>query len=365
MSATILSACLLLGAQARWNAEPSVAVIRGEMESRGIPGLAAAVIREGRVVWSGTFGLADVENAVPVTPRTIFRFASVSKPITAVAALRMVEAGRLALDQPISAVVRGLPADMSKVTVRHLLAHQSGLRHYQPDPREGLPHFTYLPDAVRSRAADARLFEPGARFSYSTHGYSVLGWSMEMAAGRSFAEEIRAQVFEPAGMTTARTDDLYAIIPHRAQGYFRSLGGELRNSRPMDPSDKLPGGGLCGTILDLAAFAAALQSDRLLRTNTREMMWTAQRLADGLSTDYGLGWHLGERDGRRYVFHSGSQPRSSSFIYLEPDRGLAVVLLGNLEQVDFLPLVRRLLRVGDVTVSAGARPRSPRWRATR
>jgi serine beta-lactamase-like protein LACTB, mitochondrial len=316
--------------------------VRAEMARRAIPGLAAAVVQDGKVVWSGVFGLADLENRVPVTRRTVFRFASVSKPITAVAALRLVEDGRLALDQPARTLIPELPAALSAITVRHLLAHQSGIPHHQPPARDGLPHHARVSDAFLARAAEPLLFEPGARFGYSTHAYSLLGWVMEAASRRRFAEELRASVFVPARMTTARTDDLYEVIPHRAQGYFRSLGGELRNSQPMDPSDRVPGGGLCGTILDLAAFAAALQGDGLLPKPARARMWTPQRLADGSVTGYGLGWYVDESEGRLSVHHGGTQPRTSGILYLLPDESLAVAVLANLEQVDHRPLARRL-----------------------
>jgi serine beta-lactamase-like protein LACTB, mitochondrial len=347
MNALILYAGLALGAGTAWDAETRAELVREEIRRRQLPGLAAAVVRDGAVVWSGAFGLADIENETPVRERTVFRFASVSKPVTAVAALRLVDAGRFSLDQAISTLVGTLPAEMAPVTIRHLLAHQSGLRHYQPDGREPLTHYARLSEAVRSRSGDRLLFDPGTRFAYSTHGYSLLGWVMEAATGRAFAEEMRARVFAPANMASARTDDVYAIVPHRARGYFRSLSGEIRNARPIDSSDKLPGGGLCGTILDLAAFAAALQDDRLLSLRARHAMWTPQRLADGSATEYGLGWHIGQADGHRFVFHGGSQPGTSALLYLEPDAAIGAVVLSNLEHVDFLSLARRLIRSGE------------------
>jgi CubicO group peptidase (beta-lactamase class C family) len=347
MIALVLAGGLGLGAAATWDAKASTDLVRAEMQRRQVPGLAAAVVRDGAVVWTGAFGLADIENETPVREHTVFRFASVSKPITAVAALRLVDAGRLSLDQAISTIIGVLPPEMAPVTIRHLLAHQSGLRHYRSDGREPLTHYARLSEAVLSRSGDGLLFAPGTRFGYSTHGYSLLGWAMEATMGRPFAEEIRAQVFVPAEMTTARTDDAYAIVPHRARGYFRSLGGQIRNARPMDPSGKLPGGGLCGTILDLAAFAAALHGDRLLSLQTRQAMWTPQRLADGSATEYGLGWHVGQADGRRFVFHGGSQPGASAVVYLEPDAAIGAVVLSNLEQVDLLSLARGLVRAGE------------------
>ena len=343
MNLLLLATGLAVGAS--WNGASSRTLVQEVMRGRQIPGMAAAVVREGTTIWSETFGLADLEQQVAVTPQTVFRFASVSKPMTAVAAMRLAAAERLSLEDEVGRLVEGLPPDLSHVTVRQLLTHQSGLRHYRSDEREPLRRYHRLSEVVLGRAGDGLLFEPGSRHSYSTHGYSLLGWALEKAAGRAFEETMRAQVFTPARMATARVDDIYALVPHRTRGYFLSLAGELRHARPVDPSDKYPGGGLCGTILDLAAFAAALQDDRLIPASARAAMWTPQTLADGNATDYGLGWHVGERDGRRFVFHTGSQPGTSAFLYMEPDTGMAAVLLANLEQVDFSALARRLVDV--------------------
>lgn len=318
-------------------------LVRGQMAQRRIPGMAVAVVKDGRVAWVRTFGLADLENDVPVTRQTVFRFASVSKPITAVAAMQLVEAGRLSLDATLPSLGMEVPAHLAGITVRQLLTHQSGLCHYQPRAtREPLHHFTSLMDAYTERAADPLAFEPGTRFSYSTYGYVVLGCALENVTGDSFLDQLRTGVFLPAGMTNARADHLYEIIPHRARGYFLSRNGQWRNSEPADNSGKIPGGGLAGTIDDLAAFATALQNGSLLSRPTRELMWTTQTLADGIVTDYALGWHVGTQNGHREVFHSGSQASASSFLYLQPKNGVAVAVLSNLEQVDYLPLTREI-----------------------
>lgn len=330
-------------------AAPQGALIRAEMARLHLPGLGVAVVRDGRRVWSGYFGQADLENGIPVTRRTVFRFASASKPMTAVAALRLVARGRLKLDAPIR---EGLGSEAGAVgeftTLRHLLAHQSGLRHYQPRPgEEPLRHFARLAEALRERAQDPPLFVPGSGFGYSTHGYLVIGRLMERVEGRAFEEWMDRDLFKPSGMSTARVEDAHALIPHRARGYFWSLKGEWRNSAPADLSDRIPGGGLCGTVGDLAAFAAAVQSHRLLSPELTEAMWTPQRLPDGTPTGYGLGWYLADWEGRREAYHPGTQSQVSSLIYLQPDHGLGIVFLGNGEQASFLPLARRLARMWD------------------
>lgn len=327
-------------------ADQITGLVSEQMAQRRIPGMAVAVVRNGSVALVRTLGLTDIENDVPVTRQSVFRFASVSKAITAVAAMQLVEAGRLSLDATLPALGMGVPAHMTGITVRQLLAHQSGLRHFQARAtREPLQHFTSLTDAFTDHAADQLAFESGTRFSYSTYGYVVLGCALENATGNSFLDQLRTSVFVPAGMTNARADHLYEIIPHRARGYFLSRNGQWRNSEPSDNSGKIPGGGLVGTIDDLAAFAAALQNGKLLSAHTRDIMWTPQKLANGTVTDYALGWHVSTQKGQREVYHSGSQSSTSSFIYLQPANRIAVVVVSNLEQVDFLSLTRQVASI--------------------
>ncbi len=313
------------------------------MAQRRIPGMAVAVVRNGGVALVQTFGLADLENNVPVTRQTMFRFASVSKPITAVAIMQLVEAGHLSLDATMPSLGLEVPAHLSSITVRQVLAHQSGLRHYQPRAgHEPLQHFTTLTEAFAAHSADPLAFAPGTRFSYSTYGYVALGCALESATGNIFLNQVRSRVFLPADMSNARADHLYEIIPQRARGYFLSRNGQWRNSEPADNSGKIPGGGFIGTIDDLAAFAAALQNDKLVSAATRETMWTPQKLTDGTATDYALGWHVIAKNGHREVYHSGSQASASSFLYLQPEQHVAVAVLSNLEQIDFLPLSRQI-----------------------
>lgn len=323
------------------------ALAKAEVARLHVPGLALAVVRTGEPVWTAYFGLADLENHTPVTPRTVFRFASASKPMTAVAALRLVARGRLNLDRPARELLRLEAGSLGEgATLRHLLAHQSGLRHYQPRPgEEPLCHFQCLADALREKAGDAPISAPGARFSYSTHGYTVVGRMMELVEGRPFEVVMAQEVFAPGRMTHARVDDTHALIPYRARGYFWSLNGDWRNSAAADLSGKVPGGGLCGTLGDLAAFASAVLAHRLLPEAFTEGMWAPHPLSDGRPSPYGLGWYLDVHGGVREAYHPGTQAGASSLVYLQVDRGIGVVCLGNLEQAAFLPLARRVAEV--------------------
>lgn len=157
---------------------------------------------------------------------------------------------------------------------------------------------------------------------------------------------IRARVvFAPAGMTSTRADSVADIIPNRAQGYRRTEGGELKNLPLADNSYKVPGGGFVSTAEDLAKFAVAMETYKLLKRETTEQMFTSRKTGDGKETRYGLGWGVGTHAGTRAIGHSGAQQRVSTVLNLLPDRGIAVAILANVEDVRLEDLT---LKISDV-----------------
>lgn len=308
---------------------PDVEAFRKE---NGVPGVGGAVrLADGTMAAFG-LGIADVENDVPVTEHTVFRLASISKPFTAVAALRLVERGELDLDRPVHEIVDAWPEKKWPVTCRLLMGHLGGVRHYRGIEILSNLRYPTVTDAIGIFAADPLEYEPGTKYRYTTYGYNLLGAAVVAAAEKPFAELLRAEVLEPAGCTTLCLDDSAAIVPHRAQGY-RRIGGELKNSHPVDTSNKIPGGGLCGTPTDLVRFAGAILGGRLLKPETVDAMWTSMTTKDGESTGYGMGWNVREHDGHRIALHGGAQPRVSTLLWIDRDTRTAVALMANLEGV--------------------------------
>ncbi len=312
------------------------AAISAAMSQAGIPGLSVAIVTDGKLAWSNGYGLADVENFVPAKASTSYRLASISKTITATAIMQLVERGKLDLDAPVQKYCPAFPTKQWPVTARQLLGHLSGVRHYKiPEEviNENTKHYTNLNDTLSFFKDDPLLHEPGTKYLYSTYGYNLLGCVVEGASGQNYLEYVRKNIFEPAGMATIRDDDPAAIIPNRAQGYEKTRGGALRNSALANVSYKIPGGGFCSTVEDLAKFAIALQSSKLLKPETRAQAWAKQKLKDGKDSMYGLGWQLSEHNGAQEVAHGGNQSRVTTLLYMLPARGFAVVLMMNLESV--------------------------------
>jgi CubicO group peptidase (beta-lactamase class C family) len=320
------------------------AAVPDGMSRFGIPGLSLAVAEGGTLRFEAGFGWADVENEVRARPETVYRLASVSKPITAAAVLRLAEAGRLDLDAPVSRYCPDFPEKPWPLTSRQLLCHQGGVRHYRPGEQPATRRFTTLVDGLGLFKDDPLVHEPGTRVLYSTYGYTVLGCAAVGAARQPFLPLLQEAVLGPAGMAATRIDDVREVIPHRAQGYVRGPDGRLSNSALADMSHKVPGAGLCGPATDVARFGAALLSGRLLSPETVRQMLTRQKTRDGRVTSFGLGLSVGTRGGQAEAWHTGGHERVSTVLYLRPDRGLAVAILANLEHVQpqLLDLAQRI-----------------------
>lgn len=311
--------------------------ISSEMSRQNIPGLSVAIVADGQLGWSNGYGFADLENFVPAKAATVYRLGSISKTITAVAAMQLAEQGKLDLDAPVQKYVPSFPSKPWPITPRQLLGHLSGIRHYKGDEISSTRHYTSLVDALAIFKDEPLLHEPGTKFFYTTYGFNLLGCVIEGASGMKYVDYVRENIFRPAGMDRIRPDDVYEIIPNRAQGYSKMENGQLRNSGLADTSNKIPGGGFCSTVIDLAKFAIALQNGDLLTKETLARMWTRQKTREGQQVDYGLGWAIAERNGLKGVAHGGGQQRVTTFLAVFPEKRVALVLMTNLERAQGIP----------------------------
>jgi CubicO group peptidase (beta-lactamase class C family) len=345
-SLSVLPTPFLLAILAAQDARPlpehAAEAIEAQCRRDRIPGLSCAIGIGDAVVFARGFGLACVENGVAATDATVYRLASISKPVTAVAAMQLAERGELDLDASVHEIVREWPQKQWPVTTRQLLSHLGGVRHYRGEA-ESTRHFANQRAALGRFADDPLLHEPGTTYHYSTYGYNLVAAVVETRTGKTFAEVVRERIAGPSGAATLQDDDLRRIIPGRAQGYVLA-GGELRNSALMDGSYKLGGGGLCSSAPDLVRFAQALVAGRLVQKTTLEQMWTPQQPANGKRSEYGLGFRIGALDGHRTVAHSGAQSRVSTMLLIVPERGIAVALLCNLEGVRLAGLAADLAK---------------------
>lgn len=327
-------------------------VVAAEQARQKIPGISIAAAFQNKLIYSKAYGSANLEHGAPVKTSTAFRTASVAKPITASAVMTLVEAGKLDLDAPIRTYCAAWPETHPPVTARQVLGHLAGIRHYaKPGESSGKNHYFTLAESLALFVNDPLLHEPGAKYLYSTYGYSVLGCAIEGASGASYEQFLRQHLFARAGMTRTRLDRVYEIIPDRAAGYqvlteaaFKQLPpavrlfakpGEVYNAVLHDTSMKVPGGGLVSTAEDLVRFGIALNTATLLKKASVEQMWTEQTTADGKGTGYGMGFGVfPAQDGIRRLSHSGNQAGAASFLVILPEVGVTYAIMTNLEDAE-------------------------------
>ena len=343
------------------------AAVRREMERLKVPGLSLAIARGGEIAYSQAWGVADVENDVAATTRTRYRTASVAKTLTATAAMRLAEQGKLDLDAPIQRYCPAFPEKPWPVTARELLVHTAGIRHYQKrGESSGTEHFFTLTDAVKPFAGDALLFEPGTQFGYSTYGYVVLGCALETAAGKPYDALMAELVYGPAGMQRTGPDHQFLLIDDRARGYAtlserehqglppaaqaQVAPGDLFNAPLHDTSMKRSAGGLLSTAEDLARFALAAEAGKLVKPDTLAAMWTVQQTRDGKPLDtpwgpLGIGWFVKQAGSHREMYGSGGQIGGRSSLYVYPDDGIVLAIMTNLTNAEIIPLEREILRI--------------------
>jgi CubicO group peptidase (beta-lactamase class C family) len=330
-----------LGVSSAQVADPAALeqLVTDTMREQQIPAVIVAIGKGDRIIYSKAFGSADLENSVQATPETLIRTASIAKSISAVAAMTLVESGRLNLDAPVQSYCAPFPQKQWPITTRELLSHTAGIRHYNPGEPEHTQHFKWMADGFALFAADPLLFQPGTAYSYSTYGYTVVGCVIEGASASRFQDYVSEHVLKPAGMTHTFVDDVFEIVPHRARGY-QKLEGQVRNATLMDSSYKIPGGGYVTSAEDLARFALALMNGKLVKAKTLTQMWTASPVSG--HPGYGLGFML--LDGGKFVTHTGGQAGTATQLIMIPEQRFALAVLANMDGVRLKDLVYGLMR---------------------
>ena len=306
--------------------------ITEQMQARRIPGVAIAVVENGKMVLKRAYGIADLETDTPVKINSIFELASITKQFTATAIMMLVEEGKVKLDDPISTYIEHTPEAWKGITVRHLLTHTAGLG-TAIVRCDGSP----LLDASTRQQFDfiARaplLFSPGEKAEYSDAGYVLLGMIIEKASGQSYREFMQKRIFDVLQMNDTSVLDKWRIIKNRVPTYT-IRNGSLAHWR-RDWQYEMPSFfGIFSTVEDLVKWDAAQRGGGLLKQASFDQLWTPAKLNNGQDAlvglaPYGFGWTLGETRGHRTVEHSGA---SGTYILRFLDDGLTVIVLTNLD----------------------------------
>lgn len=314
----------------------------------GVPGLGAAVWRDGAVVWEGQAGWADLEARRPIDRDTVFRLASVSKVITAMAAARLAEQGRLDLDAPIRTTLPWLANGWPDINARQLAAHISGMPHYNDRDRAELGpiHFADTRQAVDWFSGRALQTAPGEAYSYSSWAYVLIQAQIEAASGSTFLEYV-AQEVTPGLAVRATTPD--TSDPSESIAYEFAEDGQVRRTAYWDMSYTWAGGGLAATAPDLATWGGRVLDGQVTSQEMFESQLVPQILNSGQPAgedgyQVGFGWRTQtDRDGRRLAHHAGVTEGARSALVLYPDQRTSSVILSNVIWVSSIVSVAEML----------------------
>jgi CubicO group peptidase (beta-lactamase class C family) len=308
--------------------------VKAEMQRQHIPGMALLVVKNGKVIRSEGFGLANVELQVPVKPETIFQSGSVGKQFTATAVMMLVEEAKIGLDDPLTKYFADAPPAWKEVTVRELLSHTAGFGDYPKN-------FDFRKDWTE--AEELKLIESiplaypsGTKWAYSNFGYVTLGILIHRVTGEFYGDFLQQRIFQPLGMQSTRIISEADIVPNRAAGY-RLVKGELKNQEWVSPVvNTTADGSLYFSVMDLAKWDAALYTEKLLKRSSLDLMWTPVRLKNGQPNkgNYGFGWFIDQRAGHRCIHHDGAWQGFETAIDRYVDDQLTVVALTNLEAAE-------------------------------
>lgn len=324
-------------------------ILAETLERDGGSGIAAAIVKDGRVIWSGAAGFADLENKRLLTPDTPMRIGSVSKPLTATLLLRYAADNGIVLDTELKSLTGeglGIP---DRLTLTHLATHTSGVRHYDFANFEEANNLYYkasLSEAVTPILSEQLLFAPGEKFVYSSHGYNVIGAALEEMSGRSFAALLEAFIVQPLALESTSVDHPFNLIAGRSGQYTVTVSnpafpwmedGATINTFYRDGSDYYPSGGILSSAVDLAQFTAAvfdtafLDDDGQLRT--REPVLLASGMQSGFSENhlYSFGWEirLDESGHITSYGHNGETNGAYAVIRYFPEYGVSVAGVAN------------------------------------
>jgi CubicO group peptidase (beta-lactamase class C family) len=350
-------------------------IVRASVAEQNLPGVSVAVGIDGAIVWAEGFGFADLKTGVPLTPNHRFRIGTASTVLTSAAAGLLLESGRLKLDDEIQTYVPAFPKKQWPVTLRDLMGHTAGII---PDGGDEGPLFTKHcerpVEALQYFADDSLLFKPRTRYRYSSYGWILVSAAVEAAADQPFLRFVREQIFKPLGMShtvpdpaPVEADDDFPIanlirelitdrratrgstpastnpVQDRVTPYFPRFAADpkygLHLMRPLDYSCYAGASAFVSTPSDLVRFGMAINSGKLLRPATVDLLQASQRLASGDETGYGLGWYvktvtLAGKETRAIGHDGDSLGGMLASLVTFPDYGIVVAVTSNISYAD-------------------------------
>lgn len=303
------------------------------------PGMSIVVRKDGQIVYQGNKGIARVDADLSINSDTQFRLASVSKPITALAIMKLIEDGDLSLDDKLLDFYPELPKSFEGITIEQLITHQAGLLDYIDDNTNIMSLDNLTTPEVLALIGDSGLgnlmFQPGTRGEYSNTGYVFLALIVEKVTNKSFPEYLDEFIFHPSGMTNSFVISENDHLGDHGENYALSFGTNLKvkgfNSLIYGAS------GVVSTTNDLVLFMEALLDYEIVSRETLELMTQTRATVVDIDSDYGLGWftgtgnnwHTGYISSRNDFFHPGGFDGYETVLSFNPDQDIQLAILTN------------------------------------
>ena len=294
--------------------------IKEIIEKNKVPGLSVTLSIMDSIIWSEGFGCANLEQHVPVEPsQTKFRIASISKSFTSIAIGMLVEQNKIDLDVPIQNYVPNFPPKEYPVSIRQLGGHLAGIRNYNGSEFYNGKHYQDLNEGLNIFMFDSLLFKPNTEFYYSNYGWNLISVAIENVSETDFISYMEKNIFQPLKMSSTIPDFNDSIIYNRSCFYRKDSLGILENAPYVDNSYKWSAGGYLSTTCDLVKFGRYLLHPEIISDKTLKTLIENQKTTNGVYTDYGIGWMLGNiADTIPFYGHSGTAVGGKSVLIIVP-----------------------------------------------
>ena len=318
------------------------------IEENNIPGLSVTLLnKEGYIEYSKGFGYADIEKKISVNPKnSLFRIGSLSKTLAGTALMKMYEEKKIEIDSSVGFYIKDLPFDKNKITLRQIAGHLSGIRHYgDGDDMKLNLNYENTFDALNIFINDSLLFDPGTKYSYSTHAWTLLSLAMEKAYGGNFIELMKNEILNPLLLDKTFAEEIDLKLKDKVSFYEKNDSGDIVLCPVVNNSWKWAGGGYVSTTQDMAKFIwKVLYSDFLLPETVKEMT-KSQKLPDDKKTNYGIGWRIRYDDKKNaYLGHTGGSVGGTTFVFSSNDKSV-VSIMANKSKASFGKLPYQLTNI--------------------
>ena len=294
------------------------------------PGAAVMIIKDGEILFSNGYGLANLEDGIPNTNETNFRLASITKQFTAMCIMILINHGELDFESTLTDIFSAFPSYGNNITIRHLLNHTSGLVDYESLIQNDATEQVSDMDVYNMMTGlDSTYFTSGTDYRYSNTGYALLAMIVEVKSGLSFAAFLEENIFSPLGMTNSVAhQNGISSVNNRAYGYSQNDGEYSRDDQSLT-SAVLGDGGIYTSLYEMFYWDQSLYIGQLVPLEILNEAFTSGDLSNGEKTGYGFGWRMDTYLYRNRAHHTGSTRGFRNVFMRFPDQQISILILTN------------------------------------